>query len=109
MLAPRKRFINIHSKYFGISDSFDRITPITCNTINQLNVVTVIVIYILGKARADANEIVIEFFRNLFWRRNAMIVNLDFLNTFRSLFIITSENIINGFPSLPVTFSICEA
>ena len=27
MIAPRKRLVNIHSKYFGISDSFDRITP----------------------------------------------------------------------------------
>ena len=41
---------------------------ITVNTINKLTVVTLIAIYILGKARADASEIeiVIEFFRNFF-------------------------------------------
>ena len=26
MLAPRKRFINVNSKYFGIFESFDRIS-----------------------------------------------------------------------------------
>ena len=70
----------------------------TVNPINKLTVVTFTVIYILGRATADASEIAIEFFRNLFWRRNAMIVNLDFPNIIRSLF--TSENIINSFPSL---------
>ena len=70
----------------------------TVNPINKLTVVTFTVIYILGKARADASEIVIKFFRDFFWRRNAMIINLDFPNIIRSLF--TSENIINSFPSL---------
>ena len=56
----------------------------------KLNVVTLIVIDILGKARAHANEIV--------WRRNAILVNLDFLDIIRSLF--TSENTADRFPSI---------
>ena len=38
-----------------------------CQPINKLSVVILIVIYILGKARADASEIISEFLRYFIW------------------------------------------
>ena len=77
---------------------------------NKLTVVTLVIIYILGKARADTSEMLVKYLRNFLWRRNTKIANHDFPNIIRTLFAL--ENIINGFQAflgLPITFSICEA
>ena len=83
-------------------------TPV--NPMNKLTVVTLVIIYILGKARADTNEMLVKYLRNFLWRRNTKIVNHDFPNIICTLFAL--ENIINGFQAflgLSITFSICEA
>ena len=74
---------------------------------NKLTVVTLVIIYIFGKARADTSEMLVEYLHNFL---NTKIVNHDFPNIIRTLFAL--ENIVNGFQAflgLPITFSICEA